>query len=565
MLRELRIRNYALIDRLELQLPEGLVAFTGETGAGKSIIIGALALALGSKAQTDQLRSGASEITVEAVFSGPAGDRARTVLEGAGIPSERDLVLRRVVPATGKTRAYINDTAATLLTLEALGRELVDIHGQHHHQSLLRPETHLEFLDGFGRLAEARENLGDLFRRWAELKQEGERISSGEAEKARRLDFLTFQKEEIERAGLTSGEEEDLASQREILRHAEKLAAASAEAGELIYSGETPASAQVDRAVRRLAEAAAVDASLGPLLARLEESQLQLEEAGREIQSYCRRVEADPGRLQEVEERLARIGGLKKKYGSSVEAVLGHLEHIRSEIDALDSSAERLAVIAKELPAAEKRLGDAAEQLSRKREKSRRALEERVLAELAHLNLRGCAFKVALERVEDSAGVPLGGRKFRVDEKGVDRAEFLVSANPGEPLRPLARVASGGELSRIMLAVKTVLAGLDRIPTLVFDEVDIGIGGRTARIVGERLLGVSSGRQVLCVTHLPQIASLADSHYNIEKHVRGKRTVVRVKPLGGQDRIDEIARMLGGREITDTTRRHAAELLRRAH
>jgi DNA repair protein RecN (Recombination protein N) len=564
VLRELRVRNYAVIEELDLLLPEGLVVFTGETGAGKSIIIGALALALGGRAQAEHLREGAKEIAVEARFSGPFDPPVEELLESAGLAAGEDLVLRRIVPSKGKSRAYVNGGSATLSTLEAIGRGLVDIHGQHQHQSLLHPETHLDLLDGFGGLTDRRLSLGELFHRWTELRQERAKIAAREEEKAHRMDFLSFQKGEIESVGLQAGEDENLAAQREVLRHAERLAEAAREAEELVYSGEHPAAGAVHLAARKLGELSQVDPSLEQMGRLLGECQVQLEEAGREIQNYHRSLEDNPERLQEIEERLADINRLKRKYGGSVEAVVEKLSEIRDEMHKLRSGEERLADIDRDLPDLEVTLSRQAADLSRLRQKCRRALEEKIVAELERLNLPGSSFEVSLIRRDDpEGGISVGGERCRVDESGVDRAEFLLSANPGEPLKPLARVASGGELSRVMLAIKTVLADVDRVPTLIFDEVDIGIGGRTARMVGDRLRIVSSRHQVLCVTHLPQIASLADTHYNIRKSTKKGRAAIAVKSLGEKERVEEIARMLGGRKVTSVTRRHAAEMLDR--
>jgi DNA repair protein RecN (Recombination protein N) len=562
VLRELRIRNYAVIDRLDLELPEGLAAFTGETGAGKSIIIGALALALGARAQPEQLRSGAPEILVEARFDGPLPPSAERMLESAGLAGGGEILLRRVVPAAGKSRAYVNDGAVSVATLEGIGRELVDIHGQHQHQSLLRPETHLDFLDGFAGLTGSRADFADLFGKWTEMRQERARLAAREEEKEQRLDFLVFQKEEIEKAGLRPGEDRELEAQREVLRHTERLAAAAGEAEELLYSGDSGAAGAVSQAGGRLRDLAGIDPALGPISRLLEECQIRLEEAGRGIQDYHRRLESDPERLQEVEDRLAEINRMKKKFGGDLETVFERLDEIRKEIDGHEAGGERIALLDRELPALAEELSRRASSLSRIRRKALKELERKILSELKLLNLPGSAFAVDLKREEDpSGGVEVDGESCRIDERGADRVEFLLSANPGEPLKPLAKVASGGELSRIMLAVKTVLSDVDRIPTLIFDEVDIGIGGKVARLVGERLKGLSSGRQILCVTHLPQIASLADSHYNISKYARKGRTFVAVEPLRGPARTEEIARMLGGKTVTDATRRHAAEML----
>jgi DNA repair protein RecN (Recombination protein N) len=563
VLRTLRIRNFAIIGELELELNGGLTAFTGETGAGKSVIIGALSLALGGKARAEQVRTGADETGVEASFSGPLPPKVVTRLQEAGFSEVDDLVLRRVVPAGGKSRAYVNDRSVSLALLEQVGRELVDIHGQHQHQSLLRSETHLDFLDGFGTLMPERETYAGLYARWQELTQERTRLQAREKERVERLDFLEYRKKEIEQAGLRPGEEDELRSRRELLRHAERLAAAAHEAEGLLYSGERPAAEAVHQAWLRLKELVAIDPSLEPVGRILEECQVQLEEAGREIQNYHSGLTSDPEQLEEIEERLATISRLKRKYGDSVEEILAKLAAVGKEIAGYRAGEDRLSDLDDELPALTATLAKKAAALSRRREEGRKKLEDRVVAELDLLGLRESVFRVDLRRREDTRGeIKVAGVLCRSDERGVDSAEFLLSANPGEDLKPLARIASGGELSRIMLAIKTVLAEVDRVPTLVFDEVDIGIGGKVARLVGDRLKGMAGSRQVLCITHLPQIATLADSHYNIRKRSRQKRTFLEVSRLEGGKRTEEVARMLGGRTLTAATREHAAEMLR---
>lgn len=562
MLRELRLRNVAIVDRLDLEFPGGLIALTGETGAGKSIIVGALGLALGEKARPEHQLAPGEESVVEALFSGPQPPGVRARLEAAGVTAAEDLLLRRVVSPGGRSRAFANDTSIALSTLEAIGRELVDIHGQHQHQSLLHAETHLDFLDGFARLLGVRESYREAWTRLDGLGRERGQLERQEGERERRLEYLRFQREELERAALLPGEEERLRSERDILRNVDRLAGAVGEAEELAYSGEPAASGLAGAAVRRLAEAAVLDSSLQPLAAALGGAQAALEDAGRELQHYLSRLESDPARLGEIEDRLALITRLKKKYGPTVEAILAEAEVVQTEIARWEQGSARLAQLDRDIAAATAAAAALAADLSRGREAAGPRLEKRILGELAALAMGGSRFEVRLQREEDAAGLPAGdGRRWRADERGVERAEFLLSANPGVEPRPLARVASGGELSRVMLALKTALAEVDRVPTLVFDEVDIGIGGRTARAVGERLRAVAAGRQVFCVTHLPQIASLAHVQYTIEKRVVAGRTRVRVQRLDGPGRVAEVARMLGGRAVTEATLHHAEELL----
>lgn len=562
MLRELRLRNVAIVERLDLEFPDGLIALTGETGAGKSIIVGALGLALGEKFRPEHQRTPGEESVVEALFTGPLPGVVRARLEAAGVPTTEDLLLRRVVSPGGRSRAFANDTSITLPTLEEIGHGLVDIHGQHQHQSLLHAETHLDYLDGFARLHDARERYRAAWTLLDGLDRERDQLERQEGERERRLEYLRFQHEEFERAALVPGEEEPLRSERDILRNVDRLANAVGEAEELAYSAEASASGLAGGAARRLAEAATVDPSLLPLAAALADSQAVLEDAGRELQGYLSRLEADPARLGEIDDRLALITRLKKKYGPTIEAILAEAGVVQDEMTRWEQGSARLAGVHREIAAAAAAAAALAGELSRGREAAGPRLEKRILQELAALAMGGCRFEIRLQREEDPTGrLTLEGRRWRADERGIERAEFLLSANPGVELRPLARVASGGELSRVMLALKTALAEVDRVPTLVFDEVDIGIGGSTARTVGERLRALAAGRQVFCVTHLPQIASLAHVQYTVAKRVVAGRTRVRVQRLDGPGRVVEVARMLGGRAVTEATLLHAEELL----
>jgi len=561
VLRELRIRNVAIVDRLDLELPGGFVALTGETGAGKSIVVAALGLALGEKARPEHQRTAGEESSVEALFDDPP-PAVRARLEAAGVPAGAELVLRRVLAPGGRSRAFVNDAAVALSTLEEIGRELIDIHGQHQHQSLLRVETHLDFLDGFAGLTAARAAYRAAWERLEALAREREALARGEQEKERRLEFLRFQQEELARAALEPGEEERLRAEREVLRNVGRLAGAAGEAEQLAYSGEASASGAAGAAARRLAEAAAIDPALAAIAGAIAGAQTALEEAGRELQGYLARLEADPERLAAVEERLALIGRLKKKYGPTVEEILARQESLAAEIGRWEQGSARLAALGRELAQAADAAAALAAALARGREEARGRLERRIGEELGALAMGASRFAVRLWREEDPAGPLLvDGHRWRADERGIDRAEFLLSANPGVEPRPLARIASGGELSRVMLALKAALADADRVPTLVFDEVDIGIGGGTARAVGERLRAVARGRQVLCITHLPQIASLAHVQYTVDKKAVAGGTRVRVRRLEESGRINEIARMLAGDAVTEATLRHAAELL----
>jgi DNA repair protein RecN (Recombination protein N) len=564
MLKELGIKNFAIIDQLRVEFGPGLNVFTGETGAGKSIVVDALNLALGERASGDLIRTGSDEAVVEAAFElnshAPAAVRSILREQGIDLGPGEDLVVRRVISAGGKNKVYVNGSLATLATLSAIGAHLADIHGQHEHQSLLAVEQQLDLLDAYGGLLPLRSAFADLFRRYHGLRSELAAIEAGEREKAQREDLLRYQASEIEGAKLTAGEDDELAAEQRVLANAEKLAGLAAAADEALYASDGSVLAGLRRALMGLRDIAAIDASLAGTFELLESGRAQIEEAAREVSAYAERVQVDPARLEAVGDRIELLRKLKKKYGATIADVAAFGARAAAELAKIERSGEERERLRGEIAALREQLTAMAKEFTRKRTAAGRELEKKVEAELGRLGMKKSRFVVAVGR--EPGDDTIDG--LRVTASGADRIEFLLSANPGEEPRPLARTASGGELSRIMLALKTILIEGDPIPTVVFDEVDAGIGGAVAEEVGRKLRKIASRRQVFCITHLPQIACMATTHYGVAKSVKKDRTSAEVRRLDPKERVDEVARMLGGRTITEATLRHAEEMIGRA-
>lgn len=564
MLTALRVKDFAIIGGLEVEFGPGLNVLTGETGAGKSIIIEALSVVLGGKASAEMVRTGAEQAVVEAGFDPRAVPALEETLEELDLPLDKEaLVLRRTISAQGRGRASVNGSLANIAALQKIGERLVDIHGQHEHQLLLKPDAHLEILDSHGRLDGLKLKLSGLVAELEVARSELERLSAGERERAQRQDLLSFQVKEIEAAALSAGEDEELALERERLIHAEKLASAAHQGTESLYTADGAVAETIQAVLDRLEEAARIDPTLKPSADELRSALVAIQETARTLDDYASRVEFDPGRLEVVMERLEALKGLKRKYGSSIEAVLAYSQQCQGELEALEGSEERIPHLQKQIDELQGEVSEKALELSSLRKKAARQLEQAVVGELRSLHMESVRFETAFSVTPDSGGFCLlEGETVAVGPAGIDRVEFLFSPNPGEALKPLAKIASGGELSRFMLAVKQILARSDGIPVLVFDEVDVGIGGRVAATVGEKLKALSGECQVFCVTHLPQIAGLADLHYRVTKEIDEGRALTSLESLGRQERVEELARMAAGAEVTDAARRHAEEMVR---
>jgi DNA repair protein RecN (Recombination protein N) len=558
MLCELRIRNLAVIDEVAVTFSPGLNVLTGETGAGKSILIDALQLVLGARSSEELMRSGADETVVEAAFDPARAPGVRSVLEAEGIPAEPGevLVLRRHLSRDGKSKAYANGRLTPAATLRALAESLVDIHGQHAGQPLLDPRRHGELLDTYADVAEDLRAYRDRFVRWQATRREAQALRLAERDRAQRLDVLQFQRREIEAAGLSPGEDEALGAEQALLANHERIFAAVEQAYAGLEEADGAALERLAALAANLREVARIDPRLQEALDTLETGALHLREAARTLRDYRGGMEFDPLRLDAVESRLHEIGKLKRKYGASLDEVLAHLDRVRSELALLEHSESRLAEIDAELAAHARDLAAQGERLSALRREAARRLQSAVLAELAELGMARAAFEVCVAPRPEGEG--------RLGPSGIDDVEFLISPNPGEALKPLHRIASGGELSRIMLGLRAILAMADRTPTLVFDEVDAGIGGGMGETVGRKLVTVSRQRQVLCVTHLPQIASFADRHLVVTKRTVKDQTRTTVSSLDASDRVLELSRMLGGPGRSGTPLQHATELLEAA-
>ncbi len=566
MLRELWVRNLALIDELRLEFAQGLNVLTGETGAGKSIIIDAVGLVLGGRGTAEMIRAGAESAVVEGVFD--LGDRGeiRAALAELGIEApDGTVALYRELGTGGRGRCRVNGQTVTSLTLARLGGLLVDIHGQHEHQSLLHPDKQLDLLDRVAgeEVLRLRTSFGEGYARLVSLREELARLRGNEEELKKRVELLRFQAEEIAEAKLQPDEDERLQAEHDLFASSERLFEATARAYELLYeSGSGQAALEMIGEARRALEAVAgVDNRLEPCLNLLREAAAQCEEAARELRSYRERLEFDPGRLAEVERRLDEIARLKRKYGRTVNEIIAFGARVAEELNGIEHRDERLAGLEKEVGEAEARLAGTGRRLSSLRKAQARNLQAEIARQLEDLNMGKVSFQIDLNFADDPNGLPCDGRRVGMSPRGLDRIEFLVAPNPGEGLKPMLKIASGGELSRIMLALKAILAEVDELPTMIFDEIDVGIGGRTAQAVAEKMLLIGRARQVIAVTHLPQIASLAHRHFLIEKSVAGQRTSVSVRALDMPQRVIELARMLGGAEVTELTRRHAQEML----
>jgi DNA repair protein RecN (Recombination protein N) len=563
MLSELHIKNFAIIDQLTISFPRGFTILSGETGAGKSIIIGALTLLMGGRASADLIRSAEEEASVEAIFYISHSPFLAQKLAEWGVEGDDSLLLRRAISRSGKGKAFIGSHLVTVTMLGNLGEELINISGQHEHQLLLKPDQHLEIVDEFGGLLPLRNTYTSTFHQLTSLTRELNALIQAKERREERIELLRFQIKEITDANLHPGEEEQLREERGILNSSEKLFQTTKKAYETIYADKGSVLEQLKNALRELKEPSQIDARLFPLFTTLESSVFQVEDLALSLRDYYQRIEFDPKRLDEIESRLAEIHALKKKYGETVEKVIASRDRAEHELKELTESGEKI----EELKGAQEKLNketlELARRLSQERKKAAAALKEKVEKELASLGMKKTVFEVkavgASAKGEGRENIVIDNHSLH--EKGMDDLEFFISPNPGEELKPLSRIASGGELSRIILALKRIIAQEEEVSTLIFDEVDAGIGGATAEVVGRKLKEISRRHQVLCITHLPQIACFADTHYSIIKETRKGRTFTLLKKLNEVEKVEELSRMLGGREITTKTREHAREML----
>lgn len=576
MLAEIDIGDFAIIDHLRLALEPGMNVLTGETGAGKSIVIDAVSVFLGGRVGAEMVRTGASQAHVEGIFTldeSTVEPSLLAALREQGLAVEDGaLILRRDIHRSGRSVARVNGRAVPTSVLQQLGQYLIDIHGQSEHLSLLRSAYQIDLLDSFARLLDLRARLAARVAELRRLRRELERLTTDERELARRADLLRFQVTEINSATLRVDEEAELTQERNLLANAEKLAAAADAAYRALYAGQDEQQSAADslgQAAAHVAGMARLDPSLRPQAEAVDAAVYHVEEIGRAMRAYRDGVEFNPARLESVEQRLDLIHGLKRKYGNSLAEILAHGKQSAADLDSLVHGEERRAELAQKESEEVLTVGALARELSERRRGAGRTLAELVECELGDLNMKNARFEVLLEQGLDPQGVFLepgspSAPRYACDTSGVDRVTFLIAPNPGEPLKPLAKTASGGEMSRLLLALKTVLSHADRIGTLIFDEVDVGIGGRSGRVVGEKLSSLSIGHQVICVTHLPQVACFADAHFRIAKVVAGGRTSTKLERLSDQGLVEELATMLAGVEASQTARQSALEIMRNA-
>ena len=561
MLVQLTISNFAIIGHLEIQFKPGLNILSGETGAGKSIIINAVNLILGGRASAELIRSGADEARVEALFHVPLPSPVSLLLEEMDIPFHGDLLIKRHLSREGRNRIVINGSMATLQMLSRLGQMMISISGQHEHQLLLKPDNHLALLDDFAGLADERGSLSDAFKEHQALREKRDALKREIREKEERQDLARFQKEEIEKAALQKGEDTALEAEKKRLLYAEKLMEEVREAYGTLYEKDNSVLSSLAQCLRRLERGADLEERLKATVKALASAKAEIEESAMDLRELQRGIVMDPRRLEEVEERLQLIHKLKRKYGTSIEEIIQFKDRLAEMMDNLDQRKEDLGRMESGIEEAEESLVSKAALLSRKRRQAARSFEDSLKEELSLLSLGGTRFEVQFQDPSESLKAGREELMRKLKAEGLDRVEFMLSPNVGEDLKPLSRIASGGELSRIMLAMKTILARSSSVETIVFDEVDSGIGGAAAEVVGDKLRSLAGYHQILCITHLPQIASKGMTHFMVEKQVVEGRTRTVISELDYEDRVREIARLLGGKKVSQKAVAHARELL----
>ena len=557
MLSEIYIENFAIIDKLHIQFSGGLNIITGETGAGKSIMVDALMIALGGRASAEFIRTGAERAVIEAIFTIAALNDAQAKASEYGFfdaeSGDTDVLIRREISRNGRNRLLVNGHPATSVMVAELGDLLLDIHGQHEHQSVMNPDYHVELLDLYGKLLPPREEVAAAYRRFKKVERELKDLRDHSRERMQHLDLMRFQYEEIQKADLRPGEDDELLHERKILAGAEQLASGANMIQDMLDGDHGAALDILRKIVSRLEDLAGIDESLDAHLNTCESVQYQLEDVAAAMRNYAQSVEFDEARLNDVEKRIDELNTLKRKYGNTIEDILKLHEDIAQELTTFDQRETREKELEEEYHRLRDIMQQRSQQLSDDRKRAAARFEQEIMRELALLSMEKTRFSVEFKTAGTEANP--------FTAKGIDKIEFLIAPNPGEPLKPLSKIASGGEISRIMLAMKTLLGEADRVPVMVFDEIDTGIGGKVAEIVGKKLRQVSASHQVICITHLPQIASKGDTHFHVEKRAEDDRTTTFIRELSGQTRIEEIARMLGGETLTKTTLDHAREML----
>ncbi|MDA3131146.1 DNA repair protein RecN [Aliibacillus thermotolerans] len=566
MLEEITIKNFAIIEELTISFQTGLTVLTGETGAGKSIIIDAIGLLIGARGSVEFVRHGQDRAEIEGLFSIEKDHPIRSFLEKTGIDTSDDMViLRRDITNRGKSICRVNGKLVTLSILREVGQSLLDIHAQHEHQELMQPEKHLTILDRFAKemIKETLFDYKNRYHTYQRLRSQWRKWQENDQEMANRLDFLQYQLREIEQASLSPNEDFSLEKERHVLSHSEKL---YQQLGSTYNSlnGEGKALDWIGQAVAHIEEAAQIDSEMAVQLERIQEALFTLEESASDIRNRMEAISFDPNRLNEIEARLDEINRLKRKYGETVEEILEHAARIEEEIDSLSNKEEKLAALEKEMNASALDVKAEADTLTDLRKQAAAQLVQDIMKELADLYMEHARLHVEITNLTSGIPIHTEEREVYVNENGQDHVQFYIATNAGEPLKPLTKVASGGEISRIMLAMKTVLARFQHVTSLIFDEVDTGVSGRVAQSIAEKIYRVSTHSQVICISHLPQVAAMADHHLFIEKREKKDRVTTTVTSLNDEKRTEEIARMISGVEVTALAKENAKELLQMA-
>jgi DNA repair protein RecN (Recombination protein N) len=565
MLQTFSLHNYALVDRVELTLGSGLNVFTGETGAGKSILIGAMAALLGERAAFHEPRDSGKKAIIEGLFVNCSSPRLEQFLRENALEmgDQGEFLLRREFMPNGRSRAFVNDSPISTATLDALSELLVDMHGQHEHQSLLQARTHLRYLDAFGGHEELAAQVAENFGKVRAAQDGLTEWRSRQKDLQDKREFNLFQLQEIKSVDPQPGEEEILVQEERLLGSAERRVQLSSQTYHLLYEAEGAVQSQLKTALSALEELSEIDHTLQALLKDCKAASVTLQEAGQELQRYRSQIEFNPARLEQIRQRLASLNKLKRKYGGTLDEVLQRRAALEAALADLENFDEKVAALQKQLEAAQKQYGKLCLQLSAQRRQAAEKLQEAVPAVLAELGMAGAKFEVEIKNQPDEkAFVKIDGRPARVSATGIDHVEFLISANAGQAPAPLMKVASGGEISRMMLALKSILAERDDIPVLIFDEIDAGISGRVAHAVGKKLQQLAQSHQIICITHLPQIASAGANHFLVEKNIANGKSVTAVRQLKNQERPEAIARLLVGETISETHLGSARELLK---
>jgi len=563
MLKELSIRNFAIIDDLQIDFSGGFTILSGETGAGKSIILNAVNLLLGSRVSAELVRTGAESAELEALFQISATSNVARIMSANGYDPAEGLLIRRLISRSDNNRVYVNGRLATLGLLTTITENLASISGQHAHQGLLKEDQHLLILDQFGGLMKQRRQVSDLYHQILPLIDKLNRLEATRKRQGEQRELLEFQRKEITAADLTPGEDAALEQERLRLKNAEALYQTVYSSIEALYGASGSVIERLLEVKKNLTTAGQIDSQLKTTAESLASASYQIEDLTDELRAHLNLIQMDDQRLEAVEERLDTLNKLKRKYGGSLEAVFSQLETIAGELSKVKNISHQIREVEENLAKLHDQLTRQVLELSQKRAQAAKKLAVKVVAELGSLKMSLTEFKALLQPIatDEKTNSYLTAQEYAISETGIDRATFMIAPNPGEELKPLAGIASGGELSRVVLALKAILAETDAVETIVFDEVDAGIGGGTAEVVGRKLSELARHHQVICITHLPQIAKFGEHHFSISKHVSDGRTLTAIQPLNKEDRTREIARMLGGEEITQTTLDHARELL----